>query len=144
MSRSGWRSYVSSRRSAQRKRQALPCTVSDLEVRTMLSVVGGLVADINQLDANPTNLTNVNGKLFFVTQDGSQGTVSLWETDGTHQGAVELASIAESGYGLPSDPASFVSLGGAVYFMSTDSSGGPGLFKSGRHDDRHRGGRTAF
>ena len=77
--------------------------------RTMLSVVAGVVSDINQVDSSPTNLTDVGGKLFFVTQDSSPGTESLWATDGTAQGAVELASIDEPSYGLPSNSPPFVS-----------------------------------
>jgi ELWxxDGT repeat protein len=96
----------------------------------MLSAVGGLVSDINQLDSTPTDLTAVNGKLFFVTQDSTQGTDSLWATDGTATGAVRLSSIGSSDYGPPASPPTFVSSNGAVYFLSTDSKGAPGLFKS--------------
>ncbi len=96
----------------------------------MMSVTTGSVSDINQLDSNPTNLTASGGKLFFVTQDSSQGTESLWATDGTAQGAVQLASFGESANILPSNSTPFVSAGGSVYFMGRDPSGNPGLFKT--------------
>jgi ELWxxDGT repeat protein len=96
----------------------------------MMSVTAGLVSDINQLDSNPTNLTASGGKLFFVTQDSSQGTESLWATDGTAQGAVQLGSFGESGNNLSSNSTPFVSAGGSVYFMGKDPSGNPGLFKT--------------
>ena len=117
-------------RTAQRKLRGFTFTVSDLEQRTMMSVTTGLVADINQVDSTPTNLTEENGKLFFVTQDSAQGTASLWATDGTAQGAVKLASVAGTDYGSPSNSEPFVSAGGEVYFMGNDSSGEQGLFKS--------------
>ena len=130
MSRFGRRSDLRSTRTAQRKSRGFAFTVSDLEQRTMMSVTTGLVSDINQLDSNPTNLTESGGKLFFVTQDSSQGTESLWATDGTAQGSVQLASIGESSYGLPSNSPPFVSQDGSVYFMGTDPSGNQGLFKT--------------
>ena len=55
----------------------------------MLSAVVGLVSDINQVDTSPTDLTEVNGKLFFVTSDSAAGTQSIWASDGTTQGTVQ-------------------------------------------------------
>ena len=130
MSRSGSKRFVRRGTSARRKPTGFAFAVNNLEERTMLSGVGGLVSDINQIDSTPTNLTDVNGKLFFVTQDGAQGTASLWATDGTTQGAVKLSSIGDDSYGLPSGSQPFVSSNGAVYFLSTDSKGAPGLFKT--------------
>ena len=130
MSRFGRRSDLRGGRTALRKSRGLAFTVSDLEQRTMLSVTTGLVSDINQLDANPTNMTDVNGKLYYTTQDSSQGTASLWTTDGTAQGSVELATIEDSSYGLPGNSPPFVSQNGLVYFMGSDSSGNQGLFKT--------------
>jgi ELWxxDGT repeat protein len=129
MSRSGWGSYLNRRRSAQRKPRGFAFTVADLEARTMLSVAAGVVSDSIQVAAGVTNLTDVNGKLFFVTQDSTAGTGSLWATDGTAQGAVDLANINATSDGLWG-PAPFVTMGGMAYFMGTDSGGGQGLFKS--------------
>lgn len=130
MARSGWESYLYRRRSAQRKPRGFAFTVSDLEARAMLSVVAGVVSQTNQVASGLTNLTDVDGKLFFITQGSTPGTGSLWETDGTRAGAVELATIAGPDVGIPNSPAPFVVMGGMVYFQSTDSTGGQGLFKS--------------
>jgi hypothetical protein len=35
--------------------------------------------------SNPNNLTEVNGKLYFLASDGS-GEARLWESDGTTEG----------------------------------------------------------
>jgi ELWxxDGT repeat protein len=124
----------------------------------MLSLVTGVVADINHQGGNPTSLTDVDGKLFFLTPGSDHTTASLWETSPGSHGAVDLASLEEPNSGLPSntppfaslggdvyfmgtsleEPNSglpsntppFVSLGGDVYFMGTDSGGAQGLFKS--------------
>ena len=114
----------------RRRPMGFAFTVSDLEPRTMLSVVTGVVSDINHTPAGVTNLTGSGGKLFFVTQDSTPGTASLWANGGTSQGSVELSTIESSSYGLPTNSPPFVALNGSVYFMSTDSSGGQGLFKT--------------
>ncbi|MGP0063713.1 MAG: ELWxxDGT repeat protein [Isosphaeraceae bacterium] len=99
----------------------------------MLSAVVGLVSDINQVDTSPTDLTEVNGKLFFVTTDSAAGTQSLWATDGTTQGTAELSSIGQITSSSPSSPpgsTAFVALNGMVYFTSDDANGNPALFKT--------------
>jgi ELWxxDGT repeat protein len=117
-------------RRAPRTRTGIALAVSDLEARSMLSVAAGLVADINQLDTSPTDLTAVNGKLFFVTDNNAASTESLWVTGGKAQGAVKLAAIDDTNGNLPSNSPPYAVLNGTVYFMSTASSGGIGLFKS--------------
>ena len=130
MSRFGRRSDLRGQRTALRKSRGFAFTVADLEQRTMMSVTTGLVSDINQLDSNPTNLTESGGKLFFVTQDSLQGTESLWATSGTAQGAVQLGSISEAGNNLPSNSTPFVAQNGTAYFMGTRPGDYPGLFKT--------------
>ena len=101
----------------------------------MLSAVVGLVSDINQVDTSPTDLTEVNGKLFFMTSDSTTGTQSIWATDGTPQGTVKLlnigqpASSSHRGFSCSSQPP-FVALNGMVYFASDDANGNPGLFQT--------------
>ena len=65
MSRFGRRSDLRGPRTAQRKSRGFAFTVSDLEQRTMMSVTTGLVSDINQLDSNPTNLTDIGRQAFL-------------------------------------------------------------------------------
>ena len=144
MSRFAWRRHLRSPRSAQRKPTGFAFTVSDLEVRTMLSVVAGLVSDINQLATNPTNLTESAASCSSSPRTASQGTESLWATDGTSQGSVELARSTNPATACPSNSPPFVSQDGMVYFMSTDSSGDQGLFKIRRNGRRHRAGRPAY
>src|SRR5262249_14524872 len=130
MSRFAWRRRLRSPRSAQRKPTGFAFTVSELEERTMLSLVTGVVADINQQGGNPTSLTDGDGKLFSLTQGSNHSTASLWEPSRAAHGAVDLASFEEPNSGLPSNIPPFVSLSGDVYFMGTDSGGSQGLFKS--------------
>ena len=98
----------------------------------MLSLVTGVVPTTNQFDGIPTttNLTAVGDKLFFITPSSSPGTVTLWGSGGGTSGAVALANIASPNVGLPSNSPPFVSQSGDVYFMSTDTTSAPGLFKT--------------
>src|SRR5512139_2808149 len=50
-----------------------------------------LVKDINTVhdSSNLSGLTNVNGTLFFVANDGSNG-ASLWKSDGTETGTARI------------------------------------------------------
>ena len=96
----------------------------------MMSVTAGLVSDINQLDSNPTNLTASGGKLFYLTHDSSHGTESLWATDGTAQGSVDLGTIDQTSYAPAAFSQPIISSGGSVYFMGPGSSGNQDLYKS--------------
>ena len=79
---------------------AIPAfTLSELEERTMLSLVSGVVADINQQVANgqtgsadPSNLTVLNGTLYFSANDGIHGT-QLWKSDGTAAGTTMVTDL---------------------------------------------------
>jgi ELWxxDGT repeat protein len=89
-----------------------------LEDRTLLSAF--LVKDINTNTAgsNPSNLTNVNGTLFFSATDNS-GAVGLWKSDGTLAGT----SLVREFSGLEN----FVTVNGELFFDVFNKSpfGGP-------------------
>jgi ELWxxDGT repeat protein len=106
-------------------------SVPTLEERTLLSTVEvGLVKDINQIDASPTDLTELNGELYFLTKDQGASTESLWVSDGTTSGTVELMTseqFGSSSYGGTTGNL-FVPLGGKVYFLADSSSGSSALF----------------
>src|SRR5689334_5427015 len=50
------------------------------------------VGSLDPEDIYPGELTNVNGTLFFVADDGSHG-VELWKSDGTNAGTVMVKDI---------------------------------------------------
>ncbi len=100
-----------------------------------------MVKDINQIDSSPTDLTTLDGKLFFVTTDADSGTEAFWASDGTSSGTVELMSGKEFTYPQsggqtgasaqpPSSTYAFVPMGGKVYFTANDSQGTPGLYET--------------
>ena len=82
-------------------------TDAQLEERTMLSAVVGLVSDINQVATSPTGLTDVNGKVFFLTSDGAASTQSLWASDGTAVGTKEI-------FATNVNPTDLTSIGGGI------------------------------
>ncbi|MFO0820326.1 MAG: ELWxxDGT repeat protein [Pirellulales bacterium] len=65
----------------------------------------------------PRELTNVNGTLFFVASDGSQGT-ELWKSDGTTAGTVLVKEIEAGSFG--SDPRELTVMNGTLYFVASD------------------------
>ncbi len=52
-------------------------------------------------DSSPSNLTNVNGTLFFMATDAKHGT-ELWKSDGTAEGTVLVKDINVGGSSSPS------------------------------------------
>ena len=107
----------------RRKPTRFAFTLSDLEERTMLSLVSGVVADINQQVANgqadssdPSSLTVLNGTLYFSANDGIHGT-QLWKSDGTAAGTTMVTDFPQNGMleGGP-DTSSLVGFGGAIFF----------------------------
>src|SRR5207249_7943286 len=58
----------------------------------------------------PTNLTDVNGTLFFAGQGG------LWRTDGTQGGTVQVTNRV-------SNPDEFCAVGNRLYFRGYDGGG---------------------
>ena len=75
----------------------------------------------------PSNLTDVNGTLFFTATDGSNG-YELWKSDGTEAGTVLVKDIRPGASG--SNPGSFANVNGTLFFTATDGSNGYELWKS--------------
>lgn len=75
----------------------------------------------------PTHLTNVNGTLYFVANDGVNGN-ELWKSDGTTNGTVLVKNI-NSGLSS-SDPEQLIVLGSTLYFTADNGSNGIELWKS--------------
>ena len=121
MSRFGWRNAPSQPALRRRKPTGFAFTVSNLEERTMLSLVSGVVADINQQVANSqtggaitNSLTVLNGTMYFNANDGIHGT-QLWKSDGTAAGTTMVTDLPQNGppHGGPSTYG-VVDFGGAI------------------------------
>jgi ELWxxDGT repeat protein len=74
-----------------------------------------------------TELTNVNGTLFFTSDDGTHGR-ELWRSDGTSAGTVMVRDIAAGSAG--SDPSLLRASGSEVFFSADDGVTGRELWKS--------------
>lgn len=83
--------------------------------------------------SNPTQLTNVNGKLFFTARNGSSG-VELWSSDGTSAGTAMVKNIyADAGGGATpssSSPTQLTNYNGSLFFVADDGQNGRELWKS--------------
>ncbi|MFN8709306.1 MAG: ELWxxDGT repeat protein [Planctomyces sp.] len=77
--------------------------------------------------SNPTSLTNVNGTLFFSTNDGTNGS-ELWKTDGTLAGTALVKDILSGSSG--STPSSLANVNGTLFFSASDGANGEELWKS--------------
>jgi ELWxxDGT repeat protein len=92
-----------------------------------------IVKDINQgsngafLSNESSNLTNVNGLLYFSANDGING-FELWKSDGTELGTVMVKDIASSS--SSSSPSDFISLNSEVIFVCDDGINGRELWKT--------------
>jgi ELWxxDGT repeat protein len=87
----------------------------------------GLLKDINPGSAGgyPSNLTNVNGVLYFTANDGTHGT-ELWKSDGTAAGTAMVKDIYPgSGSGSPSN---LTNVNGVLYFSANDGTHGTELW----------------
>ncbi len=80
--------------------------------------------------SQPSNLTNINGTLFFTANDGTNG-VELWKSDGIPNGAgtalVKNINTAEASGSSPNNLANF---NGTLLFQANDGTNGPELWKS--------------
>jgi ELWxxDGT repeat protein/VCBS repeat-containing protein len=82
---------------------------------------------VTATNSGPSNLTDVNGTLYFQQNDGVHG-AELWKTDGTNGGT---AMVADVNPGSGSGGASLmVGMGGYVYFVANDGTHGSELWKS--------------
>jgi len=99
--------------------------------------------------SNPWNLTNVNGKLYFTANDGTDGT-ELWTSDGTaagttmvtdiYPGSTTFTFVARWGYfgneyetvTIPnsSNPGNLTNVNGTLYFTASDATHGRELWAS--------------
>ncbi|MDA8745961.1 Ig-like domain-containing protein, partial [Rubripirellula amarantea] len=84
-----------------------------------------MVPGFNGID--PTNLTNVNGTLFFSGREGSTGT-EVWKTDGTAAGTMLVHDI-NPGF-ANSDPSGLVAVGNTLYFRANDGTNGSELWST--------------
>src|SRR5207253_2247840 len=84
-----------------------------------------LVKDINTAtdDSSPDGLTDVNGTLFFVASDPTNGR-ELWKSDGTERGTV---LDKDSDF---SSPAGLTDANGTLFFAAIDPTHGRELWKS--------------
>jgi ELWxxDGT repeat protein len=92
-----------------------------------LSVNTAMVGDINpgSASSNPTDLVNVNGTLYFVANDGTNG-AQLWTTDGSPGGTRIVKLINPAG----ANPANLVNVNGTLYFTANDGTDGVQIWKS--------------
>src|SRR5204862_6327670 len=77
---------------------------------------------------NPSNRTDVNGKLFFAAPTGSNKGIELWISDGTAAGTQVVYDIYPGSNS--SDPAKFVNCEGVLYFVAKDGVHGKELWRS--------------
>ena len=104
-----------------------------------------LVQDINPVQDTidrPSQLTDVNGILFFTSPERGYDNVELWKSDGTSAGTVMVAEVNPGfdDYGTPSDtsddiqygsyPANLTNVGGVLYFTAETEDDGIELFQS--------------
>src|SRR5262249_4080775 len=81
---------------------------------------------VSSLVGGPSNLTNVNGTLFFSATDGSTG-YELWKTDGTEAGTVLVKDINTIGYSYPRN---LTNVNGTLFFSADDGTSGRALSMS--------------
>lgn len=74
-----------------------------------------------------TNLTNVNGTLYFVGTNATNG-AELWTSHGTANGTVMVKDIVIGSVGA--DPQNLTNVGGALFFSANTGANGRELWKS--------------
>ena len=98
-----------------------------------------MVKDINpgNQSSDPTELTNVNGTLYFKASDGvtaSDHGVELWRSDGTDAGTHMVTDMSPGN--LSSDPTELTNVNGILYFRASDSNMA-GLHRFRCHNGSH-------
>lgn len=76
--------------------------------------------------SNPSNITNVNGTLFF-SATGPGGNTGLWKSDGTAAGTILVKNI---NIGSGNTFSNFYNANGELYFSYYNTAGGAELWKS--------------
>jgi ELWxxDGT repeat protein len=92
----------------------------DLSVRQVANISPGGGSSV------PSNLTNVNGTLFFSADDGSHGS-ELWKSNGST--ATMVADINPAA-GVGSSPTQLTNVNGTLFFAANDGTNGQELWKS--------------
>jgi len=89
-----------------------------------------LVKDIRPgiAPSTPTELTDVNGALLFVADDGANG-AELWKSNGTTAGTRLLKDV-NPGAGAASSPHELVNVNGTLFFVADNGVHGNELWKS--------------
>jgi ELWxxDGT repeat protein len=82
-------------------------------------------------DSSPSNITNVNGTVFFAAYDGTNGQ-ELWKTDGTQAGTQMIAPVAGgiNPGSASANPNFITNVNGAVFFTANNGTDGQELWKS--------------
>ncbi len=107
------------------RRNALSCAGFEmLENRLLLSV--GLVADINQIDVQPSDLTPAGSMIYFTATDPSTGKNALWTTNPASNVTTMIADYPAS------QTSPLAALGSSVYFIAADggADGADALYSS--------------
>jgi ELWxxDGT repeat protein len=93
-----------------------------------------MVKDINpgRMGADPSWLTNYNGRLYFAANDGLHGT-ELWTSDGTAEGThlvADISPLTVLDEALSSSPAGLTVFNGHLAFIAEDAEHGRELWRS--------------
>lgn len=85
-----------------------------LETRSLLTA--SVLQDINTLNLDPSQITDVAGSYYFLSAD-SNGRTELWRSDGTSAGTSEIASgEAGSESGFTTAPLNLTAVGSTLFF----------------------------
>jgi ELWxxDGT repeat protein len=85
-----------------------------------------LVRDMN--GNSPSDLTDVNGTLFFSGNDGSGSGNELWKSTGSYASTVRVKDIYSGA--TASDPGTMINFNGTLYFSANHPTYGRSLWKS--------------
>jgi ELWxxDGT repeat protein len=108
------------------------------EVGTTLvkDIFPGVSTYFGPYSSSPSDLTNVNGTLFFTAYDSTVGQ-ELWKSDGTEAGTTLVKDIFPGGVSYfftyspySSNPANLTSVNGTLFFEAADQFHGHELWKS--------------